>query len=454
MFIEYYVVYEVTDEATSARDEVRRFRKSELAVAWAEAYATGNGVSTTIDRVVWDVTRHGREVVESDADLYAFDGRGESTVAKSETQEPAPAHDSASAEALDELDVVDQDGELEPEEDSASVEARMASIKERLGITEPVEPIRRQVVPLDCLLVPGADLVRRHAAGIARNLELVGMMHQPAVLDVDLSDLGEGVLASPERPFPTIAGRRRILAAIRRGDEAIEVSVYARDLTKDQQALITLSENHTRGEAWVRDVESIAQLRNGAARLTIDDLALMLGRTRSGVAELVRIASLPETLLALVLDGKLTQLSARQLTRLKTAELDRLAALAAGDEPLDPDTIRDALRGQWDDMAPHLGGLLRPTENEDGADADDGSKGWTAWKPGDELPIPWASQSQAPTSEEGAKPKGRAKKSVAPDASQGAALTYAVLQGLATADKLPPHLRAMASELLSELQGL
>jgi hypothetical protein len=76
MRIEMYVVYTVTDDAASERDEIRRFKTFARAKEWAKQYTERHHVSTTIDWVLWEVSRSGRRTLDSDADLMAFSREG------------------------------------------------------------------------------------------------------------------------------------------------------------------------------------------------------------------------------------------------------------------------------------------------------------------------------------------------------------------------------------------
>lgn len=242
------------------------------------------------------------------------------------------------------LDLLDEEDQEEVAADAMPLEERLARIKSRLGIAKPVAPVARgQYVAFEDMEIPGAELVKSAGAAMARSFELVEIMHAPSVR----------APGSPGAKYTVLAGRRRILGLMRAGLEGVECNVYAADLTDAQAAAITLTENHSRGAAWVRDVQAIAELLH-VARLTIDDLAAMFGRARSGIAELARVAKLPDPLLEQIYAGKLSQVEARQLTRLRPSEVDRLAGIAAGGADITGDDIRGTLRQQWTD------GLSKP----------------------------------------------------------------------------------------------
>lgn len=241
------------------------------------------------------------------------------------------------------LDLLDEDDAEEVRAESKSPAERVEYLKARMGIVAPVAPVCRDFVPFDMMDIPGAELVKSAGAAMAKSFELVALMHAPAVRAA-----GPG-----EERYTVLAGRRRILGLMRAGDvDGVECNIYAHDLTDTQAALITLTENHTRGAAWARDVQAIAELLH-VARLTVDDLAALFGRARSGVAELARIAKLPDPLLEYIYAGKLSQTDAKAITRLRAPEVDRLAALAADGGEITPDEIRATLRGQWSDGLSH-----------------------------------------------------------------------------------------------------
>jgi ParB/RepB/Spo0J family partition protein len=239
------------------------------------------------------------------------------------------------------LDLLDEDDAEEVRAGGETMAERVARVRDRLGVTAPVAPVGREYVRFELMNIPGGELVKRSAAGMAASFELVALMHPPSV-----KPLMSG-------RYTVLAGRRRCLALMRDGVEGTECNVYAPDLTDAQAALITLVENHARGAAWVRDVQAIAELLH-VARLTIDELAPIFGRARSGIAELARIAKLPDPLLEHIYAGRIVQADARAITRLRPAEIDRLAGLAASGGEVTPEEIRATLRGQWSD------GMSRP----------------------------------------------------------------------------------------------
>jgi ParB/RepB/Spo0J family partition protein len=240
------------------------------------------------------------------------------------------------------LDLLDEGDAEEVRADREPPAVRLARVKGLLGVSAPVAPAERGVfVRFELMDIPGAELVKRAAASMSASFELVAVMHPPSLKP------------TPDGRYTVLAGRRRCLAMIRDGVEGTPCNIYPPDLTDSQAALITLVENHSRGAAWVRDVGAIAELLH-VARLTIDDLAALFGRARSGIAELARIAKLPDPILEQVYAGRIVQADAKAITRLRAGEIDRLAGLAASGAEITPAEIRRTLRGQWDE------GMSRP----------------------------------------------------------------------------------------------
>lgn len=233
------------------------------------------------------------------------------------------------------------------DEKKESAAARLARVKQRLAVSEPLAPVRAEALPIELLSIPGIDLIRpAQTVGMARSFELVAMMHPPSVAAPTSAVLA----ANPEAPYRVIAGRRRVLAAARNGEPLVFCHIYE-GLSSAQEALLTLAENNTRTAAWVRDLECAAELINGHAQLTEDDLAFLLGRPVTTVRELVKIARLPESLLAQICAGQITQATAKRLTRLSARARDRLSEKAAAGETITADDARDALTSQYDSMA-------------------------------------------------------------------------------------------------------
>ena len=74
MQIETWVVYERRGDCDDDRDEVRAFRSFDAAKQWAERHSARTGRATSIDWTLQEITRLGRECIDSDADVAYFPG--------------------------------------------------------------------------------------------------------------------------------------------------------------------------------------------------------------------------------------------------------------------------------------------------------------------------------------------------------------------------------------------
>lgn len=74
MQIETWVVYERRGDKNADRDELRAFRSLDAAQRWAERYSARSGRATSIDWTLQEITRHGRECIDSDSDIAYFAG--------------------------------------------------------------------------------------------------------------------------------------------------------------------------------------------------------------------------------------------------------------------------------------------------------------------------------------------------------------------------------------------
>lgn len=333
------------------------------------------------------------------------------------------------------LDLLDPEDAEEVRADRETAAERVARVKARLGVTEPVAPVTREYVRFADMDIPGVELIRHAAASMAASFELVALMHPPSV-----KPLANG-------RFMVLAGRRRCLALMRDGLEGTECNIYEANLTDAQAALITLVENHTRGAAWVRDVQAIAELLH-VARLTIDELAPVFGRARSGVAELARIAKLPDPLLEQIYAGRIVQADARAITRLRPAEVDRLAMLAADGGEVTPEEIRATLRSQWSD------GMSRPLAQVLDLPADEPEPAADTLEYASGLVLRYADEEEPPApGAEGSARHARAA-GLAKLEEDKPAVARAAIAWLEEQQDMPARVRTLAKALRAELERL
>lgn len=124
------------------------------------------------------------------------------------------------------------------------------------------------------------------------------------------------------RPIPAggyqlVAGERRWRAARMAG--LTEVPVVVRELTDEQVMAAALIENLQRED--LNPVEEAQGYRTLMERfsLTQDEVARRMGKSRPAVANSLRLLALPENVLGMVRDGKLSQAHARTLLSLPDA---------------------------------------------------------------------------------------------------------------------------------------
>ena len=142
------------------------------------------------------------------------------------------------------------------------------------------------------------------------------------------------VSPSPDHPgtYRIVAGERRYRAARRAG--LSEVPVVVREADDDERLQLALVENLQRV-----DLGPVEEARAYHALLTRTDmtqeaLAKRLGRDRSTIANAIRLLKLPDEVLALLEEGRLSAGHARAL-------------LSAPDDATRIDLARKAARGGW-----------------------------------------------------------------------------------------------------------
>ena len=137
--------------------------------------------------------------------------------------------------------------------------------------------------------------------------ELAGSIHQKGIVQPILL-----------RPFPTKPGRFQLVAGERRWRAAQiaqlhDIPSVVRDLSDAECYEIALIENIQRQDLSVIDeAQGYANLMeiNG---YTQDQLSKTIGKSRSHIANLLRLLALPELVQALLRDGELTMGQARPL---------------------------------------------------------------------------------------------------------------------------------------------
>lgn len=140
------------------------------------------------------------------------------------------------------------------------------------------------------------------------------------------------VRPKPSGGYLIVAGERRWRASRMAG--LTEVPVIVRDVTDEQAMELALVENLQRED--LDPVEEAAGIRELMTRcdLTQEQAARKLGKSRSALANSLRLLSLPETVLELLKSGFITIGHAKVILGLPTPELQEEAAQMIADNQL------------------------------------------------------------------------------------------------------------------------
>ena len=140
------------------------------------------------------------------------------------------------------------------------------------------------------------------------------------------------VRPDPEGGYEILSGHRRLHAAQLAGLETVPVIV--KDVTDEQAMELALVENLQRED--LDPVEEAAGIRELMTRcdLTQEQAARKLGKSRSALANSLRLLSLPETVLELLKSGFITIGHAKVVLGLPTPELQEEAAQMIADNQL------------------------------------------------------------------------------------------------------------------------
>lgn len=140
------------------------------------------------------------------------------------------------------------------------------------------------------------------------------------------------VRPKPSGGYLIVAGERRWRASRMAG--LTEVPVIVKDVTDDQAMELALVENLQRED--LDPVEEAAGIRELMTRcdLTQEQAARKLGKSRSALANSLRLLSLPETVLELLKSGFITIGHAKVVLGLPTPELQEEAAQMIADNQL------------------------------------------------------------------------------------------------------------------------
>jgi len=148
----------------------------------------------------------------------------------------------------------------------------------------------------------------------ARLAELAASIREHGVIQPLIVTQGIG-----RKPYQIVAGERRWRAAIQAGIS--EVPVLIRDLSSMQALEIALVENVQRAD--LNPIEEALAFRQLISEfdLTQEQVAERVGKSRSAIANTLRLLDAPEEIRAAVLQGVISAGHARALLAVKTREL-------------------------------------------------------------------------------------------------------------------------------------
>lgn len=134
------------------------------------------------------------------------------------------------------------------------------------------------------------------------------------------------VRPSADGSYRLVAGERRYRAARMAG--LTEVPVTVREMTDEEESVFALIENLQREDLnAIEEAEGLKQLIDTYG-LTQEQAASRVGKSRTAVTNALRLLNLPQTVAALVKDGKISMGHARALLSVADeAELSRIADL-------------------------------------------------------------------------------------------------------------------------------
>ena len=176
---------------------------------------------------------------------------------------------------------------------------------------------RVRMLPIE-LIDPNKDQPRKHFSEdslleLAQSIRAVGIL-QPII-----------VTKNGDR-YSIVAGERRYRAA--RIAELKELPAIVRDFDEQTRLIVALIENLQRNDLNpVEEALGIKVLMEQAS-LTQEAVAQKLGKSRSAVANLLRLLTLPRSVLDMLIDGKLSAGHARALVTVDKVRQIQLANLA------------------------------------------------------------------------------------------------------------------------------
>lgn len=182
----------------------------------------------------------------------------------------------------------------------------LSALMADVGTESSAQPPRADLTLPITFLHPNPDQPRRHFAPEAME-ELTASIREKGIIQPLI------VRALPDRPdqYEIVAGERRWRAA--QQAQVHDIPVILRDYSDTEVLEIAIIENIQRAD--LSPIDEAAGYRQLMSRFghTQEQLATALGKSRSHIANLLRLLSLPEDVQSLVNDGQLSAGHARTL---------------------------------------------------------------------------------------------------------------------------------------------
>src|SRR5699024_7664760 len=147
--------------------------------------------------------------------------------------------------------------------------------------------------------------------------------HADAIEELKESILQHGIIQplivrESIKGYEIVVGERRFRAA--KDAEFTTIPVIVKELTDDKMMELALLENLQREDLTpIEEAHAYANLMNGM-NITQEELSQRLGKSRSHIANIVRLLSLPDQVVAYINNGELTMGHGRALLGLKDKE--------------------------------------------------------------------------------------------------------------------------------------
>jgi ParB family chromosome partitioning protein len=260
-----------------------------------------------------------------------------------------------------------------PRQLGRGLEALFGEDRTNLAAAEPAPSVPATAQPAPA---PPAD-VRANGLRIVPIGKLIPNPLQPrrhfddaALKDLTASIREQGILQplivrptrSDDDTFEIVAGERRWRAAQRA--QVHEAPVIVRDFTDEEALAVALIENIQRDElSPLEEAEAFARLARDFDK-TQEQVAEVVGKSRSHVANMMRLLDLPEDVRDMLADGRLTAGHARAILRSPDPTALALEIVSEGLSVREAERLGKASRGEGPAKS-RIGGSAPPLRGKD-----------------------------------------------------------------------------------------